>query len=64
MQVKGRAELIDHGEAFDQVGERLAKLSDKLNLPPVKLRGRRSRSSRCGTWDRVPKPARTRVAAR
>ena len=27
MQVKGRAELIDHGEVFDQVSDRLSKLS-------------------------------------
>ncbi len=36
LQVKGRAELVDHGELFDQVGERLAPLSAKLDLPPVK----------------------------
>lgn len=36
MQVKGRALLVDHGEVFDKVSERLAGLSAELALPPVK----------------------------
>lgn len=53
MQVKGRAELIDHGEAFDQVGQRLAKLSDKLNLPPMKYVVKIEVES---VWDMGPGP--------
>ena len=36
MQVKGRAELIDHGEVFDQVNEKLRAISEQLHLPPMK----------------------------
>ena len=53
MQVKGRAELIDHGEAFEQVSQRLAKLSDKLSLPPVKYVVKIEVES---VWDMGPGP--------
>ena len=36
MQVKGRAELIDHGEVFDQIAEKLRTISEELHLPPMK----------------------------
>ena len=53
MQVKGRAELIDHGEAFDQVSARLAKLSAAHNLPPVKYVVKIEVES---VWDMSPGP--------
>ncbi len=53
VQVKGRAELIDHGPEFDQVGERLAGLSAKLNLPPVKYVVKIEVES---VWDMSPGP--------
>jgi len=53
MQVKGRAELLDHGEAFDQVAARLAKLSDAHNLPPVKYVVKIDVDS---VWDMGPGP--------
>ena len=53
MQVKGRAELIDHGDVFDQVSERLGKLSDKLSLPPVKYVVKIEVES---VWDMGPGP--------
>jgi len=36
MQVKGHAELIDHGDLFDEVKERLAAISEQLGLPPLR----------------------------
>ena len=36
MQVKGRAQLIDHGDVFDEVKARLAAISDQLKMPPLK----------------------------
>jgi predicted pyridoxine 5'-phosphate oxidase superfamily flavin-nucleotide-binding protein len=53
MQVKGRAELIDHGDIFDQVSERLSKLSDRLSLPPVKYVVKIEVES---VWDMGPGP--------
>jgi len=53
LQVKGRAELIDHGEVFDQVSERLRTLSEKLSLPPVRYVVRIDVES---VWDMGPGP--------
>ena len=53
MQVKGRAELIDHGAVFDQVSDRLSKLSDKISLPPVKYVVKIEVES---VWDMGPGP--------
>ena len=53
MQVKGRAELIDHGAVFDQVDDKLAAISEQLHLPPMKYVVRISVES---VWDMGPGP--------
>ena len=53
MQVKGRAELIDHGEVFDQITEMLHAVSEELHLPPMKYVVRISVES---VWDMGPGP--------
>jgi predicted pyridoxine 5'-phosphate oxidase superfamily flavin-nucleotide-binding protein len=53
MQVKGRAELIDHGEVFDQVNEKLKAVSEQLHLPPMKYVVRITVES---VWDMGPGP--------
>jgi hypothetical protein len=35
MQVKGHAEVLDHGELLDDMKQRLAAVSEKWKLPPV-----------------------------
>ena len=35
MQVKGHAEILDHGELVDDMRQRLAAVSEKWRLPPV-----------------------------
>ena len=35
MQVKGHAEIFDHGELLDDMKQRLAAVSEKWRLPPV-----------------------------
>jgi predicted pyridoxine 5'-phosphate oxidase superfamily flavin-nucleotide-binding protein len=35
MQVKGHAEIIDHGDLLDDMKRRLAAVSEKWKLPPV-----------------------------
>jgi uncharacterized protein len=53
MQVKGRAELVDHGDEFDQVAEKLKAISEQLNLPPMKYLVKISVES---VWDMGPGP--------
>lgn len=53
MQVKGHAELIDHGEIFDQVNEKLKATSTAHHLPPMKYVVRITVDS---VWDMVPGP--------
>jgi hypothetical protein len=53
MQVKGRAELIDHGDVFDQITEKLHAVSEELHLPPMKYVVRISVES---VWDMGPGP--------
>ncbi len=53
MQVKGRADLVDHGDAFDQVNERLRAISGQLHLPPMKYLVRITVES---VWDMGPGP--------
>ena len=53
MQVKGRAELIGHGEVFDQITEKLHAVSEELHLPPMKYVVRISVES---VWDMGPGP--------
>jgi len=36
MQIKGHAEILDHGELVDDMRQRLAAVSEKWRLPPVK----------------------------
>ena len=48
MQVKGHAELIDHGAVFDQVNEKLRVINEQLRLPPMKYVVRISVDS---VWD-------------
>lgn len=36
MQVKGHAEILDHGELVDEMRQKLAAVSEKWRLPPVK----------------------------
>ena len=36
MQVKGRAELVDHGDVLDTDHQKLKAISEQLQLPPVK----------------------------
>ena len=36
MQVKGHAEIVDHGDLVDEMKQRLAAVSEKWRLPPVK----------------------------
>jgi predicted pyridoxine 5'-phosphate oxidase superfamily flavin-nucleotide-binding protein len=35
MQVKGHAEILDHGDLVEEMRERLAAVSEKWGLPPV-----------------------------
>lgn len=35
MQVKGRAEILDHGELVEEMRQKLAAVSEKWRLPPV-----------------------------
>ena len=53
MQVKGHAALLTEGDAFDQISERVAKLSAKLNLPPVRYVVKIEVDS---VWDMGPGP--------
>jgi uncharacterized protein len=53
MQVKGRAELIDHGDEFDQVSEKLKAISEQLHLPPMKYLVKIAVES---VWDMGPGP--------
>jgi predicted pyridoxine 5'-phosphate oxidase superfamily flavin-nucleotide-binding protein len=53
MQVKGTAELIDHGEVFDQVNDKLKAISEQLHLPPMKYVVRITVES---VWDMGPGP--------
>lgn len=53
MQIKGRAELVDHGDAFDQVNEKLQALSSRLPLPPMRYLVRITVES---VWDMGPGP--------
>jgi uncharacterized protein len=53
MQVKGHAELIDHGEVFDSVNEKLKAVSEQLHLPPMKYVVRITVES---VWDMGPGP--------
>jgi uncharacterized protein len=53
VQVKGRAELIDHGELFDMVNEKLAAISAQLSLPPMKYVVKITVDS---VWDMGPGP--------
>lgn len=53
MQVKGTAEVIDSGELFEQVSERLANLARELPLPPVRHVVRIAVES---VWDMGPGP--------
>jgi len=52
-QVKGTAELIDHGEVFEKVDQRLKELSAKVQLPPMKYVVRITVES---VWDMGPGP--------
>ena len=36
MEVKGRAEIVDHGDLVDDMKQRLAAVGEKWKLPPVK----------------------------
>ena len=36
MQVRGRAEILDHGDLVDEMKRKLAAVSEKWRLPPVK----------------------------
>ena len=36
MQIRGHAEIVDHGELVDDMKQRLAGVSEKWKLPPVK----------------------------
>ncbi len=58
MQVKGHAELIDHGEVFDTVNEKLKAISEQLHLPPMKYVVRITVGFRVGHG---PRPARRRA---
>jgi uncharacterized protein len=53
MQVKGHAELIDHGDVFDQVNEQLQPISEAQHLPPIKYVVRITVDS---VWDMGPGP--------
>ncbi len=53
MQVKGHADLIDHGEVFDQVNEQLKPTSAARHLPPMKYVVRITVDS---VWDMGPGP--------
>ncbi|HSL95356.1 MAG TPA: pyridoxamine 5'-phosphate oxidase family protein [Thermoleophilia bacterium] len=53
MQVKGHAELIDHGEVFDRVHEQLCAQAEPLPCPPVKYVVRIAVDS---VWDMTPGP--------
>jgi predicted pyridoxine 5'-phosphate oxidase superfamily flavin-nucleotide-binding protein len=53
MQVKGSAELIDHGQVFDSVKEKLGAVSEQLHLPPMKYVVRITVDS---VWDMGPGP--------
>ncbi len=35
MQIKGHAEILDHGELVDEMKRKLAAVSEKWKLPPV-----------------------------
>ena len=53
LQVKGHAELIDHGDVFDLVNEKLKAISEQLHLPPMKYVVRITVES---VWDMGPGP--------
>lgn len=53
MQVKGHAELIDHGEVFDRVHAELCAKAEPLPCPPVKYVVRITVDS---VWDMTPGP--------
>lgn len=53
LQVKGHAELIDHGEVFDRVNAELREHSEAQHLPPVKYVVRITVDS---VWDMGPGP--------
>ena len=53
MQVKGHADLIDHGEVFDRVNDGLREMRQEQHLPPVKYVVRITVDS---VWDMGPGP--------
>ena len=53
MQVKGHAELLDHGDVFDRVNEGLKAASAAAQLPPMKYVVRITVDS---VWDMGPGP--------
>jgi len=53
MQVKGRAELFDHGDVLDTVNQKLKAISEQLQLPPMKYVVRIAVDS---VWDMGPGP--------
>lgn len=53
MQVKGHAELIDHGEVFDWVSEQLKAQAEPMECPPIKYVVRITVDS---VWDMAPGP--------
>jgi len=55
MQVKGRAELIDSGDLFTEVKEKLAAISADLELPPLQYVVRIAVDA---VWDMWPKSRR------
>ncbi len=53
LQVKGSAELIDSGEVFAQIDEKLAPMREKVGLPPLQYVVRIAVES---VWDMGPGP--------
>jgi uncharacterized protein len=53
MQVKGHAELVDHGEVFNRIYEQLKPLSEAHHLPPMKYVVKITVDS---IWDMSPGP--------
>ena len=53
MQVKGHADLIDHGEVFERVNESLREMRAAGHLPPIKYVVRITVDS---VWDMGPGP--------
>ncbi len=53
MQVKGTAQLVDSGDEFDQVSEKLKAVSEQLHLPPMRYLVKITVES---VWDMGPGP--------